>query len=130
MPQLWRCAALILLTPTFAWAQSGNPTPPPSDTQTTQPSDAAVTGGMLLHKVEPKYPRKAKRNRIQGTVVLRAVIGKDGLIKDLRVISGPEELISPSVRAVRQWVYRPYLLKGEPVEVDTQVSVNYALSVP
>jgi len=62
--------------------------------------------------------------------VLRAVIGKDGLIKDLRVISGPEELISPSVRAVRQWVYRPYLLKGEPVEVDTQVSVNYALSVP
>jgi len=88
---------------------------------------AGVTGGMILRKIQPVYPPEAKRNHIQGSVVLRAVIGKDGHIKDLTPISGPQELIRASIGAVQQWVYRPYLLMGEPVEVDTQVTVNFIL---
>lgn len=89
---------------------------------------AGVTNGFLIRKIQPVYPREAKQNHIQGTVVLRAIIGKDGRIKDLTPISGPKELIPASVGAVQQWVYRPYMLLGEPVEVDTQITVNFQLS--
>jgi len=89
---------------------------------------AYVTSGMLIRNILPLYPKEAKRNHIQGKVVLRAVIGKDGRIKELKAVSGPEELIPPSIGAVQQWLYKPYLLFGEPVEVDTQVTVNFALS--
>jgi protein TonB len=58
-------------------------------------------------------------------VVLRAIISKEGKITDLHVISGPEELVQAATGAVQQWRYRPYLLKGEPVEVDTEVQVNF-----
>ncbi len=66
-------------------------------------------------------------NHIQGAVVLRAIIGKDGEVHDLTPLSGPPELVQSAMGAVRQWRYRPYYLKGEPVEVDTQITVNYVL---
>jgi protein TonB len=65
--------------------------------------------------------------RVQGTVVLQAVIGKDGTIRELRLISGHPMLAPAAIEAVKQWRYRPYLLNGEPVEVDTQVNVNFTL---
>jgi TonB family protein len=87
-----------------------------------------VTRGMLIHSVEPVYPEQALHYRIEGSVVIRAVIRKDGRIGDLTAISGPPQLISAAVGAVEQWRYRPYLVKGEPVEVQTEVTINFKLS--
>jgi TonB family protein len=89
---------------------------------------SGVSQGLLIHRVAPVYPQEAKTNRIQGIVLMHALIGKDGLIKDLSVISGPKELTQAAVGAVQQWRYKPYLLEGEPIEVDTQVQVNFTLS--
>ena len=86
-----------------------------------------VTQGLLLHRVSPVYPEGARRSHIQGKVLLKAVIGTDGNIKDLQVISGPKELVRAAVGAVQQWGYRPYLLMGHPVEVDTTIEVNFTL---
>ena len=89
---------------------------------------AGVTTGLLIRKVQPVYPPLAKQARISGTVVLQAVIGKDGTIQNLRAVSGPPMLIQSAIDAVRQWKYKPYFLNGEPVEVDTQVTVNFTLA--
>jgi len=77
--------------------------------------------------VEPVYPPDAKAARLQGSVVLDAVIGKDGIIENLKVVSGPPELTRSAVDAVRQWTYKPYLLNGDPVAVETTITVTYAL---
>jgi len=87
-----------------------------------------VTQGMVLHKVQPTYPPLARTARVQGSVVLAAVIGKDGAIQNLHVLSGHPLLQQAALEAVKQWRYRPYILNGEPVEVDTQVTVNFTLS--
>lgn len=87
-----------------------------------------VTQGMVLHKVNPTYPPLARTARVQGSVILAAVIGKDGTIQNLHVISGHPLLTQAALDAVKQWRYRPYILNGEPVEVDTQVTVNFTLS--
>jgi protein TonB len=87
-----------------------------------------VTQGLLVRKVAPAYPPLAKQARIQGSVVLQAVIGKDGTIQNLRAVSGHPMLIPSALDAVRQWKYKPYFLNGEPVEVDTQVTVNFTLA--
>jgi protein TonB len=78
--------------------------------------------------VQPSYPPLARQARIQGTVVLQAIIGKDGSIEHLRAVSGHPMLIPSAIDAVSQWKYKPYLLNGEPVEVDTQVTVNFTLA--
>jgi periplasmic protein TonB len=87
-----------------------------------------VTSGLLVRKVQPAYPPLAKQARISGSVVLQAVIGKDGTIQNLRAVSGHPMLIQSAIDAVRQWKYKPYFLNGEPVEVDTQVTVNFTLA--
>ena len=78
-----------------------------------------------MQKVQPAYPPVAETARIQGTVVLEAVIGKDGTILSLRVSGGHPLLIQSAIEAVSQWKYRPYLLNGAPVEVDTQVTHDF-----
>jgi periplasmic protein TonB len=88
---------------------------------------SGVAAGMLVLQVKPQYPRLAMQARVQGTVVLQAVIGKDGTVHDLRLISGHPLLTPAAIEAVKQWRYRPYLLNNEPVEVDTQVNVNFTL---
>jgi protein TonB len=87
-----------------------------------------VIQGMKIKDVAPIYPPNAKYARIQGSVLLRAVINKNGDVADLEVLDGPIELVVSAVNAVRQWKYRPYILMGEPVEVDTTITVNYVLS--
>jgi len=87
-----------------------------------------VTQGLLITRVQPEYPKKARKKHVQGTVVLQALISQTGDIKDLKVISGDELLVPSAVKAVKQWKYRPYLQQGRPVEVETQITVNYALS--
>jgi TonB family protein len=88
---------------------------------------AAVAQGLLLTKVQPQYPRDAKDQHIQGVVVLRAVIDKEGNVANVQLITGPQELAPAAIEAVKQWKYRPYLLNGTPIEVDTQVQVNFTL---
>ena len=88
-----------------------------------------VTQGLKVHDVMPQYPQMAKIARVQGPVVLAAVIGKDGAIQNLHVISTASPLLNQAaLEAVKQWRYRPYILNGEPVEVDTTITVNFTLS--
>jgi protein TonB len=87
-----------------------------------------VTSGLLIRKVQPSYPPLAKQARISGAVVLKAVIGKDSSIKDLQALSGHPMLVQAALDAVRQWRYKPYVVEGEPVEVDTQITVNFTLA--
>jgi protein TonB len=84
--------------------------------------------GNLIHRVQPAYPPLAVQTRTQGQVVLRAVISREGTIEKLQVVSGHPLLVRAALEAVRQWRYRPYVLNGEPVEVETQVTVNFVLS--
>jgi periplasmic protein TonB len=81
----------------------------------------------LVYDVAPSYPPEAGRARIEGTVVLLAVIGKDGTVQDVRVEKGVPVLAQAAIEAVRQWRYRPYLVNGEPVEVDSQITINFTL---
>ena len=82
----------------------------------------------MLTQVKPVYPPLAKQARIQGVVLLEAVISKDGAIDNLRVISGHPLLTQAAIDAVKQWRYKPTLLNGEPVEVVTTITVNFAFS--
>lgn len=87
-----------------------------------------VSQGLLIKKVQPNYPPLARQARIQGTVLLQAEISKDGTIENLRLIQGHPMLAPAAIEAVKQWRYKPYMLNGEPVAVETQVQVNFTLS--
>lgn len=90
---------------------------------------ASVAAGMILKKQVPVYPEDAKHARVSGTVVLRAIIGLDGGVHDLHVVSTPwPSLAASALSAVSHWQYRPYVLNGQPVEVQTTINVNYSLS--
>jgi protein TonB len=89
---------------------------------------ARLVEANLIHDVPPKYPPEAGRARIEGTVVLMAVIGKDGSVQDVRVETGLPVLAQAAMDAVKQWRYKPYLLNGEPVEVDSRITINFTLS--
>jgi protein TonB len=87
-----------------------------------------VTQGLLIRKIQPAYPPLARQARIQGSVLLQAEISKDGSIQNLRLISGHPMLAPAAIEAVKQWKYKPYILNGEPVEVETQITVNFTLA--
>ncbi|HUO17138.1 MAG TPA: TonB family protein [Verrucomicrobiae bacterium] len=89
---------------------------------------SGVVSGLLIRKVNPTYPPLARQARIQGTVILQAEISKEGNITNLQLVSGHPMLAPAAIEAVKQWKYRPYLLNGEPVEVETQVQVNFTLA--
>jgi protein TonB len=87
-----------------------------------------VTEGMVLRRVQPNYPPLARQARIQGDVILQAEISKEGAIENLRVMSGHPMLAPAAIDAVKQWRYKPYFLNGEPVAVETQITVKFSLS--
>src|ERR1700691_459665 len=87
-----------------------------------------VSQGLLIRKIQPNYPPLARQERIQGSVLLQAEISKDGSIENLHLISGHPMLAPAAIEAVKQWKYKPYILNGEPVEVETQITVNFTLS--
>ena len=89
---------------------------------------ARVAEANLIHDVTPQYPPEAGRSRLEGTVLLMAVIGTDGSVKDVRVESGLPILAQAAIDAVRQWRYKPYMIDGEPVEVDSRITINFTLS--
>jgi TonB family protein len=115
-----------LITVQKATQESG-PRPAAQD----PPSKIRVGGGVqqkkLIKQVPPIYPPLAKQARIQGTVRLTAILAKDGTVKDVQLVSGHPLLVPPALEAVRQWHYEPTLLNGQPVEVVTQVDVNFKL---
>jgi protein TonB len=88
---------------------------------------ARIAEANLIYDVPPKYPSEAGQARIEGTVVLVAVIGRDGSVQDVRVESGLPMLAQAAVNAVKQWRYKPYMFNGEPVEVDSRITINFAL---
>jgi protein TonB len=87
-----------------------------------------VSQGLLIRQVKPTYPPLARSARIQGTVVLQALISKDGSIENLHLVSGHPMLAPAAIEAVKQWKYKPYFLNGEPVEVETTINVNFTLA--
>lgn len=98
------------------------PAPKPAPVRISQMSE-----GDLIHKVVPTYPPLARSARIQGQVILQAMISRQGTIENLRVLYGHPMLVPAALAAVQQWRYRPYILNKEPVEVETQITVNFFL---
>jgi protein TonB len=107
------------------------PPPRPPEPLPSAPRRLVISGGVsqgyLLQQVRPDYPSLARAARVQGTVILTAVISRMGEIENLRVVSGHPMLVRAAVEAVKRWRYRPYLLNGDPVEVETQITVNFSL---
>jgi len=102
---------------------------PPAPKPTVPPPRVSrMMEGNLIYRPQPAYPPMARAARVQGAVVLRAVISRNGTIENLQTLSGHPLLIPAAIEAVRQWRYRPYILNGEPVEVETRVTVNFILS--
>ena len=89
---------------------------------------AGVTKGLLIQRIEPPYPALARAARVQGDVVLSAVIDSNGHITNLLLVSGHPMLVPAAIAAVKQWRYKPYLLNGQPVEVETTITVIFTLS--
>ena len=102
--------------------------PPPKPTQSRIRQGGAVTAASLINKVNPVYPPLARQTRVAGTVRLHAIISKQGTVQQLEVLSGHPLLVQSALDAVRQWRYRPTLLNGEPVEVDTTIDVIFSLA--
>jgi protein TonB len=103
------------------------PPEPPLSTPRRLVISGGVSQGYLLQQVRPVYPPLAIAAHAQGAVVLTAVISRTGEIENLRVVSGHPLLVWAAVNAVKRWHYRPYLLNGDPVEVETQITVNFSL---
>jgi periplasmic protein TonB len=103
------------------------PPPPPKPTQTRIRVGGNVQGAKLIHQVQPIYPQIAKTAHVSGTVLLHAIIAKDGSIQELQYVSGPPLLMRAAMDAVHEWRYQPTLLNGEPVEVDTTIQVVFTL---
>lgn len=113
------------------FATGGGVTPilPPAPPASTRPVQISqMSEGNLIRKVQPEYPPIARTAGIQGQVVLQAVISKAGTIENLHVVTGHPLLVRAAIDAVSQWRYRPYILNNEPVEVETQIIVNFSLS--
>jgi TonB family protein len=120
-----RAAIAFLIFLAFAragYAQGSVQTPTETGVRPLPPN---VTRPKLIHSELPKYPKDAKKAGIAGTVVLKATIAKDGRVKDPEYVSGPEELADSAINAVKKWKYQPMLINGKPVEVSTNISVEF-----
>lgn len=107
---------------------AGAAPPPPPKPPARVRIGGAVENASLVRRVDPTYPQIAKMAHQQGTVLLHAVIGKDGSVQELQYISGPAMLMQSAMSAVKQWKYKPLLLNGDPTEVETEISVIFTLN--
>ena len=118
--------------PPGLWSAGGGSRPVPQPPAPAPPTRVTRTStfleGNLIRRVQPVYPPLARSVRVQGSVVLIAVISKAGTIDNLRAISGHPMLVPAAIDAVSQWRYRPYILNSEPIEVETQITVNFLLN--
>jgi TonB family protein len=110
----------------------------PSTASSSEPQDpsgpvrvsSGVMAGAIISQPPPTYPDIAKAAHVQGVVVLHAIISKDGTVEKLTVVSGPPMLVQNAVDAVQKWTYHPYMINGQPVEVETTINVNYTFGGP
>ena len=119
-------AMLLVVFAPCTRGQASQPGEPPAGAPRIRVG-SDIESKMLLHVVSPVYPPIARTALIQGTVVLHAIIGVNGSVKELQYISGPPLLMRAAMEAVKQWKYKPYLLNGEPIEVDTTIPVRFAI---
>jgi TonB family protein len=130
----WAVVAAVLLLSALGWwhwhqawgeleSQIPASGPPSQQPPTYVPAEAMQ--GLLTHKIEPIYPEAARLAKVQGVVVLDALIGADGTVVDLRAISGPDELTSAALDAVKWWRFQPYLVNGQAVQVKTRLAVDF-----
>ena len=103
------------------------PPPPKAAAPARIKQGGAVTAASIITQTHPNYPPLARQARIQGTVVLHAIIDKEGKVAQLEVISGHPLLVQAAMEAVKQWRYKPTQLNGEPVEVDTTIQVTFTM---
>ncbi len=106
----------------------GGAPPPPKPTASRIRQGGSVQAALLINRVQPVYPPLARQTRISGTVRLHAIISKNGTVESLEVLSGHPLLVRAAMDAVQQWKYKPTLLNGEPVEVDTTIDVIFSLN--
>ena len=103
-----------------------------AEQQATAPERVRITDGVtkgeLIKRVNPKYPKAARKRHIEGSVVMKGTITKDGVLNDLQVVSGDPLLAQAALDAAKKWKYRPYLKDGQAVDVETQITVNFQLS--
>ncbi len=116
------------MTPLLLWiaqcvAQSPSPSPTPERPKIRVSS--GVEAGLLKHEVKPVYPPEAKKKHIKGDVVLQVVVDQTGSVASTKVVRGDAMLTEAAVAAVKQWKYKPYLLNGEPIDVETMVTVHF-----
>jgi periplasmic protein TonB len=119
-----------------AWIPGADPGGKPLEIKKPEPAEhksplhrsEGVMAAALVYKVQPRYPAIALAIHLAGTVYLRAIIATDGTVRQLEVISGNPILANPALQAVRQWRYQPTRLNGEPVEVETLITVNFILN--
>jgi protein TonB len=118
--------------PLGSLASGGTPTPPAPSVQSEAAHrpvsvSSSVMEALLINRVEPAYPAIARTTRTSGAVVLSAVIAADGTIQSLRVVSGSPLLTVAATAAVREWRFKPMLLDGQPIEVQTLITINFVL---
>jgi TonB family protein len=89
---------------------------------------SANAADLVTHSVTPGYPTLARQMKVQGSVIMLAVIGRDGLIQELRLVSGPPILAGAAQEAVRQWHFKPHYIGAEPVETQAKITVNFTIS--
>ena len=120
------CACVALATGLSALALHTSVAP---EAQTQNPKYLQVKPGTMkiVSQVQPVYPKAAKEARVEGSVIIGTVISKDGIPEKLKVVSGPKDLQQSAIEAVSQWRWEPFLLNGDPVEVETTVTVVYSL---
>jgi protein TonB len=96
-----------------------------ANTARTNGDGSRVQQAQLISRKDPEYPQLAKQSGAQGEVVLAAMIGVDGKVKNVKVVSGPPLLRNAAIQAVKQWVYKPTLLNGKPIEAETRITLNF-----
>ena len=101
--------------------------PPTQSAMTPPPLSQGVSGGQLLHRVPPIYPAQARSMRVEGRVVLSAMVSEDGRVGDVKILDGPSVLAPAAVDAVKSWKYRPFLLDGKPIKRETKITIDFKL---
>jgi TonB family protein len=127
-----KISAVAMLLAAFSYtnlAQTPSPSPTPDSAKPNKKFRIAqrTAEGNIVHKVPPRYPEKAKENHITGDVILGFTIDRTGNVVDLKVLEGDPLLAQAAAKAVSQWKYKPYLLNGEPVEVDTTAKISFRM---
>jgi periplasmic protein TonB len=121
------CALLLGITCAALGQESKSEPAPP--TKQEVPKRVRVSEGvmrtLILKKVQPNYPEEARKKHIQGSVVMKAIISREGDVQELTVVSGDGLLVPPAMEAAKQWKYKPYLLQGQPVEIETQIMMIF-----